>query len=124
MTFLEYVCEAVLGPPIQSYGDGKSRWECPRCGEPTFSTRQHKRGQRDLYSCFTCRLWGDERDILDWISPVPSAEKKWELLRDMRREFYGTTTTKIVKSLTRPPGRYPKPSRPAKSDRPGGRSQQ
>jgi hypothetical protein len=89
-TILQYVLDQLLDPD-QDHGNGKSDYECPRCGAYTFSTRPHVEGLKDRFSCFTCKIWGDVIDIFDkhaqtFFDPVPPLEERWELLRTWRRE--------------------------------------
>ena len=87
-TRLEYIVAAVLGPPNRVYGNGKSTFECPQCGdEETFSTRRHHPKYRDRYGCFRCKLWGDEKDILAFVRPKLSKKERHERLRELRIEY-------------------------------------
>jgi hypothetical protein len=64
MTFFEFVCHELLGPPSRSPGDGESYWECPRCCSPKFHTKPHRPPFKDRFKCFRCDFWGDAADLI------------------------------------------------------------
>jgi hypothetical protein len=64
MTFLEFTARRLLGPPTYDRGDGQSDWPCPRCGSRGWHTRPSSPRHRDRFSCWSCRWWGDEFDLL------------------------------------------------------------
>jgi hypothetical protein len=66
MTFLEYVCESLLGPPNDAK-DGMTFWDCPECGREGqhFHTRPvSKRFPKQRVGCFACPAWGDAADVV------------------------------------------------------------
>lgn len=70
MTFLEYVAERLMGPPLSRSG-GRSVWHCPRHEDvhPSFSTRPPKPGFKDRFQCFACGFWGDVADLVKEFYP-------------------------------------------------------
>ncbi len=65
MTFLEYVAERLMGPPVSQSGS-RSTWLCPFHEEehPSFCTLPPKPGYKDRFRCFSCGAWGDEYDLV------------------------------------------------------------
>lgn len=70
MTFLEYCCERLMGPPAYRSGDS-SLWHCPRHKDnhPSFNTRPPKDAYKDRFRCWSCDWWGDEHDLLIELRP-------------------------------------------------------
>ncbi|MCI0639583.1 MAG: hypothetical protein L0Y72_18915 [Gemmataceae bacterium] len=70
MTFLQYVCWELLGPP--AYG---SAWHCPFCDPgseqewASFSVRPPLGSHPIKFRCHRCQRWGDEHDILKHALP-------------------------------------------------------
>src|SRR5262245_39482566 len=67
MTFLEYVCERLMGSRSHSGGEyGDSYWRGPFHGEthPTFHTLPYKPEYPDRWKCFGCDIWGDDFQLL------------------------------------------------------------
>jgi hypothetical protein len=67
MTFLQYVCEKLLGPPAHHGGShGDSYWCCPFHNDtkPSFHTLPHKAEYPDYWKCLGCDHWGDELQLL------------------------------------------------------------
>ena len=66
MTFLEYCCERLLGPPASRGCDGRSYWNCPFHNDtnPSFCTLPSKPEYKDRFQCFGCGAWGDEFDLM------------------------------------------------------------
>jgi hypothetical protein len=97
MTFLQYVCERLLGPPaMPSASPGEAYWRCPFHDdrEPSFHTLPHQAGQKDYWKCFGCDLWGDEynllrnlRDIVCLPIAIGNYGDHQALLHQWRREF-------------------------------------
>src|SRR5690349_899535 len=70
VTFLEYVCSELLGPPLRVCGEGEAFWECPWCGSPKFHTRPvSKQFPRQKVACYRCAQWGDAYDLLRHLYP-------------------------------------------------------
>ena len=88
MTFLEFVCERLMGPPA-SRSDRRSTWRCPFHNDrhPSFSTRPPKRGFKDRYQCFGCGAWGDEFDLLKLFFPKEDYSARRERVAALRREY-------------------------------------
>lgn len=66
-TFLQFVCERLLGPPIKGGGsEGEAYWLCPFHNDrsPSLHTLPHRPGTKDYWKCFGCGLWGDEFNLL------------------------------------------------------------
>ncbi|MFL5909279.1 MAG: hypothetical protein ACJ768_01730 [Gaiellaceae bacterium] len=68
-TFLEYVCERLMGPPaFHGADEGDSYWCCPFHDDanPSFHTLPHKEGYKDSWKCWSscAGRWGDEYDLL------------------------------------------------------------
>lgn len=80
MTFLEYVCWALLGDPVSHGQPGESYYECPWCGEPKLHTLPHKKQYADKWRCFVCinnprrRGFGDERDLIRHFFPTRNVD--------------------------------------------------
>ncbi len=71
ITFLEYVCERLMGPPQASRS-----WCCPYHDDtnPSFTVRPPKKRPNGTeypikYRCHACGEWGDERDLLRHFYP-------------------------------------------------------
>jgi hypothetical protein len=69
MTFLEYLCGTLSGPPISTNGNGESYWPCPQCGGERFHTLPHKPKEKDRFRCWTCLFRGDDIDLLRHFHP-------------------------------------------------------
>jgi DNA primase len=57
MTFLEHVCERLMGRPVKPGGsEGESYWLCPFHGDnhPSFHTLPRKPEYMDRWRCFGC----------------------------------------------------------------------
>ncbi len=65
MTFLEYVCERLMGPPAHRSAD-RSTWHCPRHedSDPSFCTRPPHPKYKERFDCRGCGWWGDVYDFL------------------------------------------------------------
>jgi predicted RNA-binding Zn-ribbon protein involved in translation (DUF1610 family) len=89
MTFLEFVCEKLMGPPTSSRGDGQSTWNCPNCGhESKFHTRPHDpRKGKDKFSCWSCGYWGDQRDLVHHFNPIWLNSQITAYLRVLRLQY-------------------------------------
>ena len=98
MTFLEYVAERLMGPPVCG-----SCWRCPYCDSPhaSFSVRPPKPGYKVKFKCFRCGMWGDEYDLLKEFYPGEQYPRRRVRLdqwyRDWQREYQSepvVTTTR------------------------------
>jgi hypothetical protein len=72
MTYLEFVCCQLFGPPYRVRSDGEAYWPCPRCGSGKFHTRaKTKRYPKQRFYCYPpCDWWGDELDLLRELYPT------------------------------------------------------
>lgn len=88
MTFLEFVCEKLMGPPAWN-GGNRSNWLCPFHEErhPSFSTLPPKPGCKDRFKCFSCGAWGDELDMLKLFFPREDYNARLERLSAMRIQY-------------------------------------
>jgi hypothetical protein len=89
MTFLEFVCESLLGPPATARGDGQSTWDCPRCGKGygKFHTRPHKPEYKDRFSFWSCQWWGDEAELMRFAYPAERYPQHLCRLEDLRAQY-------------------------------------
>jgi hypothetical protein len=87
MTFLQYVCEQLIGPPTSSRSDGQSHWSCPRCGSWKFHTKPHKPEYRDRFKCWPCDWWGDEADLLLHFHPREDYGARQDRLASLREDY-------------------------------------
>jgi hypothetical protein len=92
ITFLEYVCQRLMGPPAKVDGMGRSWWLCPFHGEtePSFQTLPPHEKYKDRFRCFACNEWGDEWDLLKIFydrENYGDRRDRWQKLReDYERE--------------------------------------
>ncbi len=88
MTFLEYCCERLIGPPAWRSG-GRSVWHCPRHEDnhPSFNTRPPRDGCKDRFQCWSCGWWGDEHDLLIELRPELRYPERCRLLAAWRMAF-------------------------------------
>lgn len=69
MTFIEYCCERLMGPPLRHTGS-RSIWPCPECDDRTaFGTLPHKPEYKDRARCHRCGFRGDEADLIRFFNP-------------------------------------------------------
>jgi hypothetical protein len=93
ITFLEFVCIRLLGPPARRGAPGESHWPCPLCGHRSFHTLPVKAGCKDAWKCFRCGAWGDEFNLLRALRDLghPPARGDYEdhalLLERWRAEY-------------------------------------
>jgi hypothetical protein len=87
MTFLEYVCFKLLGPPSYSGNNGESIWPCPKCGHPRYHTRPAVAGLKDRFGCWSCGWWGDEADLLKCLQPLEDYGQRKVQLAALREEY-------------------------------------
>ena len=53
MTFLQFICESLMGPPFKSGRvDGESYWSCPWCGSRAFRTKPKHPKYADKFLCY------------------------------------------------------------------------
>lgn len=84
MTFLEFVCRDLMGPPVV----GKC-WRCPFCDspKPSFSVRPPKGDLPIKFKCHRCQEWGDQLDFMRLFYPEVSAPQRYRMLRELKREY-------------------------------------
>jgi hypothetical protein len=96
VTFLQFVCEKLLGPPAKNGGqEGEFYWRCPFHDDtrPSFHTLPVKEDTKDYWKCFGCGLWGDELNLLRDLRDIghPDAQGDHDdhqaLLRQWRAEY-------------------------------------
>jgi DNA primase len=90
MTFLEYVCERLLGQPARPGGaDGESYWVCPFHDDtnPSFHTLPRKPGMKDRFRCFACGMRGDEFDLLRELHPGEDYSRRRVRLEQWHRDY-------------------------------------
>jgi hypothetical protein len=90
MTFLQYVCERLLGKPRRVGGSpGESYWTCPFCGRyaEAFHTFPHKPGLKDRWSCWKCGMRGDEFDLMRHCYPGEDYPRRRVRLDEWRQDF-------------------------------------
>jgi hypothetical protein len=115
MTFLEFVCRKVLGPP--AYG---SMWHCPFHDDssPSFSVRPPKPGYRVRYKCWGCGAWGDEFDLVKWSHPGEDYDRRLERVAALRAEYEQGHGDDRAGGAGGFPSRGPGSTRPAPEDDP------
>jgi hypothetical protein len=84
MTFLEYVCRRLMGPPVSG-----SCWRCPFCDSsgPSFSVRPPKPGYPVKFKCFRCGEWGDEYDLMKLCHPNGGFSERRNRLDQWRQDY-------------------------------------
>src|SRR5438552_1089868 len=84
MTFLEFVCRKLLGPPVSG-----SCWRCPYCDSngASFSVRPPKGDLPIKFKCHRCGEWGDEFDLMKLFHPVWGFSLRHLQLADLRRQY-------------------------------------
>jgi hypothetical protein len=90
MTFLEYVCERLMGPAAKPGGSaGESYWVCPfhNDNDPSFHTLPHKPEYKDRWRCFGCGKGGDEADLVKEFYPAEGWPHRRARLDRWRREY-------------------------------------
>lgn len=87
MTFLEFICESLLGPPISRRDDGQSTWPCPNCGHRRWHTMPHHPRYKDRFRCWACSFRGDEFDLLRYFYPREQFPDLKARLADLRSEY-------------------------------------
>lgn len=91
MTFLEFICEKLMGPAARRGVAGESYWSCPGHTDdhPSFHTLPSKPGKKDRFKCFSCGAWGDEFDLLKLYDPVGFADygKRRAMLATWAEEY-------------------------------------
>lgn len=91
-TFLQFLCEKLMGPSLSDRGDGQSEWPCPRCGCERWHTRPKEKGFRDRFSCWRCAWWGDEHDLLRHFWPRETYQDRMRRLAEWSKEYAAATS--------------------------------
>ena len=88
MTFLEYVCERLMGPPANRGAD-RSWWVCPFHADtnPSFCTLPHKPEHKDRWRCFGCGMRGDEADLMKELMPGEDWGQRQSRLLVWRQDY-------------------------------------
>src|SRR4051812_32597009 len=119
-TFLEYVCERLLGPPARRTGTyGESYWLCPfhNDSNPSFHTMPDKSHLKHRWMCFGCGMRGDAADLMkeripgeDW----PTRKRRLDQWRHVyEQELKGAQAG--TSSGTAPTSATPTPAPPGSS---------
>lgn len=87
LTFLEFVCFELIGPPTYSKGNGESYWPCPKCSHPRFHTMPHVERYRDRVRCFACPFRGDAFDLLGHFYPREDYGDRQRRIADLERRY-------------------------------------
>src|SRR6516162_8477588 len=90
MTFLQYVCERLLGQPRRVGGSpGESYWTCPFCGRfaEAFHTFPSKPPHKDRWSCWKCGMRGDEFDLMRHCYPGEDYPRRRVRLDECREDY-------------------------------------
>jgi hypothetical protein len=120
MTFLQYLCVKLLGPPVRSGAPGESYWLCPLHNDhnPSFHTLPHKPEEyRDYWKCFGCGRGGDDyqllRDLRDFRAH-PMTLGNWPVHERLLARLRGHYDRLVAKGdgLTVAP--KPQPQRPSR----------
>src|SRR5579871_2173835 len=86
MTFLEFVCRELLGPPEGRDGDSPT-WPCPECDHRSFHVRPPHPRHKDRFGCYRCDFWGDAADLLKYLFPEDDYGQRLERLDALRAEY-------------------------------------
>ena len=115
MTFLEYVCRRVMGPPVS----GASSWHCPFCDSPhaSFHVRPPKDNLRIRFNCFRCDKWGDEYDLAKYLYPEPYPQRV-ERVEAWQRDYeLSLTAESVAADNLSSPGTGNNKAKPSRLDR-------
>lgn len=83
-TFLAYVATKLLGEPTSS-----GCWPCPVCDHrDSLAVNDPKPGCAIKWRCFRCMKWGDEFDLLVWMSPGLSYGDRKYMIGQFREEYH------------------------------------
>src|SRR5262245_32351384 len=82
--FLNYVLARELGAPTTTRSNGEFSWPCPVCGKGRlhFHTRPRSTAHKDRFACWSCQVWGDERDAVLLVEPGLTREEVTARLRE------------------------------------------
>src|SRR4051812_46981640 len=90
MTFLQFVCQRLMGAPAKPGGSkGESYWLCPFHDDthPSFHTLPHKPEYKDRWMCFACGMRGDEADLMKEVYPGEDWPRRRVRLDQWRQEW-------------------------------------
>jgi hypothetical protein len=90
MTFLQYACERLLGPPARRGGSaGESYWCCPFHNDtnPSLHTMPHKPQYKDRWMCFGCGMRGDEADLMAGLIRGENYQHRRQRLDQWRQDY-------------------------------------
>jgi hypothetical protein len=84
MTFLQFVCEKLMGPPLRG-----GMWLCPfhEDKNPSLSVRPPKDNHPIKFKCWSCGAWGDEHDLLKLFYPNEDYPKRLARLGSWRWDY-------------------------------------
>ena len=88
-TFLQYVCERLLGSPERRGVAGESYWCCPFHNDthPSFHTLPSKPGYKERWCCFGCGMRGDEADLMREVMPGEGWDRRRARLVEWRQDY-------------------------------------
>lgn len=100
LTFLEYVCERLMGPPAHN-----RTWLCPFHDDssPSFHVRPPKQRPDGSwypikFRCFGCDAWGDEFDLLRQFYPDATRQQLTKRWQAMKHKYEALTGLKAPNS--------------------------
>ena len=99
MTFLEFVAERLMGPPVSG-----SNWHCPFCASrrTSLSVRPPLDGYAIKFKCHRCAMWGDEFDLVKEFYPGEDYPRRRVRLDQWRKDW--ERDAQHEDSITRGPG--------------------
>jgi len=106
MTFLEYVAEQLMGPPVCG-----SCWRCPYCDSHhgSLSVRPPRDGYPIKFKCHKCQTWGDEHDLLKLFYPAEGYSLRLLRLGELHREYESRVEPQPLEFIPRGRGGSTKP---------------
>lgn len=118
MTFLEFICRKLIGPPTSSKCNGESYWPCPHCGSEKFHTMPHKPPHKDRFTCWVCPFRGDAADLMRYFYPHERYPQHLDRLADLQHE-YDCEMGRAAESLQSAPAGGPGQAATSSSGEPG-----
>ena len=88
LTFLEFVADREIGPPLSRKGKGCSTYPCPSCGsDRAFQTLPDVPQYKHRLHCHRCGFRGDALDLLKELHPEDSYSDRKERLQVLRAKY-------------------------------------
>jgi hypothetical protein len=77
LTFAQFVCEAILGPPLKRRNEksGVSTWKCPKCSRKALKTTGGPPWHEYTFRCSGCTK-GDVLELLRAVHGMPDVENE------------------------------------------------